>query len=111
MVSGHRFAVLDQDVPKKALGFFAIWRRIYSSNNGVFLPDSNVFCLKVKSVRRIAFLDFLPSDFGFAKPWAVRLVQASLKYPELYRAGKEKMYMILVVTMCWILLVELPEVN
>jgi len=57
------------------------------------------------AAQRIAFLDFLPSDFGFAKPWAVCLVQASLKYPELYRAGKEKMYMILVV------LVELPEVN
>ena len=55
-------------MPKKALGFFAIWRRIYSSNDGVFLPDSNVYCLKVKLLRRIAFLNFLPSDFGFAKP-------------------------------------------
>lgn len=82
IVSGHRFAVLDQDVPKKAIAFFAIGEGFTTA-------------------QRIAFLDFLPSDFGFAKPWAVRLVQASLKYPELYRAGKEKMYMILVVTMCY----------
>ena len=76
MVFGHRFAVLDQDVPKKAISFFAIGEGFTAA-------------------QRITFLDFLPSDFGFAKPWAVCLVQASLKYPELYRAGKEKMYMIL----------------
>lgn len=98
MVSGHRFAVLDQDVPKKALVFFGDLEKDLQQQQWSF--PTKCFCLKVKSLRRIAFLDFLPSDFGFAKPWAVCLVQASLKYPELYRAGKEKMYMILVVTMC-----------